>query len=246
MDPTLQAISQQTEIPLPPRPTRQPFHKKPILLMSLFVLVVIGAFFAGTYYQGMTASKPAAKIASVSPTPEVASPTPDPTAGWKIYSFPAFGISFKYPSTYTIGTEGVKGTAGEVSFATTAEELAGLKQCYIPGQKPECRNYSLEVVVVVGSKDEFDSLSDFLSTSTGMLPSDYDSIHFQGFPAMQLDQEDDDKMSGIKKLFVDLPDKYVEFDMSSNVNLQENKAYSYQILKTLTFLDTVATNSASN
>jgi len=100
MDPTLQAISQQTEIPLPPRPTRHPFHKKPILLMSLFVFLVIGAFFAGTYYQGMSAEKVVIGIVETSPTPIDPTSTVEPTTDWRVYMDDAYSYSFKYPEQF--------------------------------------------------------------------------------------------------------------------------------------------------
>ncbi|MBI2443402.1 MAG: hypothetical protein HYV40_05880 [Candidatus Levybacteria bacterium] len=113
MDPAIENISKQTEVPvsqvpqtpqapaasIPPSPKKS--HKMPMLLMALFVIFVIAAFFAGTYYQGMNAKKEGARIVQISQAPNP-SPTSNPGANWKTYTNTLDGYSISYPSDWTI------------------------------------------------------------------------------------------------------------------------------------------------
>ena len=105
MDPNAQQIQQ----PVVPQPVQKisPLHK--IVLSALGVVIVLGLI-GGAYYLGAqknaanvsnekTAVVPATPI-SVAPT-NVATPTADPTANWKVYSDASNGLSIKYPSDWS-------------------------------------------------------------------------------------------------------------------------------------------------
>lgn len=236
MDPEVATISKQTEIPvseIPPSKTHHPFRKMPLLLSFLFVFFVIGAFFAGTYYQGMNTKKEAAKVAAVSPTPSQPTPTIDPTADWKTYIFPKSSISFKYPSTYLLGSEFGTGIWEGVSFATSEKDVEGLKECYEPGQKPTCEKYSLQVDVVTSLKSEYPTLSDFINANVPTSPTLFRPFSFVGHDAVRLDQEDKESNIAMTLVFLTLDKEYVYIDLSST-QPDANKQYFDQILKTFT------------
>lgn len=76
----------------------------PIAVLLILAVLILGG--GVVVYQKVLAPK-------VNPTPRSTiqpSPTPDPTADWKIYSNKQVGFTFKYPSTWTLSEENVPGT----------------------------------------------------------------------------------------------------------------------------------------
>lgn len=238
MDPTIQNISKQTEIPvseIPSPKTRHPFHKTPILLMSLFVLLVIGAFFAGTYYQGMSTKKEVAQV-KPSPTPPFPSPTPDPTADLKTYTNKKYNFSFMYPpelsevilpsKELSLTDNGVYlfdqnestigGWAGRSNIRVFAHEVDGI---WKPEDEDGCTNVRDKVEVFVNA---------------------YQGVQFTSYCVFRINTVViRDKEIVVTFSIIPSPSgKYKSQWINDDV--------FDQILKTFTFLDQAATESASN
>ncbi|MDP3940959.1 MAG: hypothetical protein Q8Q49_01480 [bacterium] len=101
MDPSIQNLSKQTEVPVSEVPHEQPFSKKrhriPFVFLALFILIVVGAFFGGIYYQGLSQNKKLAENTSSSPTPQSPSQKVAPNAKWETYTDGKKSFMFRYP-----------------------------------------------------------------------------------------------------------------------------------------------------
>ena len=106
--PQLPVSPQETQIQAPSFLEKIQAQKKKILIgLGAFVgiLILAGvAFGVYKYTQRQISIEPTEE-----PTPEVATPTPDPTADWQTYTNTKYGYSIKYPT----GTEIVEGPGGE-------------------------------------------------------------------------------------------------------------------------------------
>lgn len=96
----VQPITQLTQTP--PEPKKS-FPKWPILIGGIFLILIIGA---GAYLLGQkTMTKTVEKPQAVVKNP-TATPTPNPTAGWKTYTntgdIGGIGFSLKYPNSYQV------------------------------------------------------------------------------------------------------------------------------------------------
>ena len=112
MDPAVETISKQTEVPVPPSesptspPQNPPPRKLPKVLSLILPLLVIGAVFGGWYIRGVSQTKTVNEQITVSPTLSPPTPTPDlyteatrsATADWKTYTNSKYGFSLKYPA----------------------------------------------------------------------------------------------------------------------------------------------------
>ena len=91
---------QETQIQAPSFWEKIQAHKKKILIglgLFLSVLILAGAAFGVyKYAQNQILPNP-----SGGPTPEVATPTPDPTTGWETYTNTECRYSIKYPASLT-------------------------------------------------------------------------------------------------------------------------------------------------
>jgi hypothetical protein len=157
------------------------------------------------------------------------------TSQWKTYVFPKAGITFKYPPIYLLGNESAKGTGQEVSFGVSEKEIQGLKQCFVPGQKPECQSYSLDVNVVTASKADYPTVEAFMNGASPASPSEFHAVRVGGLEASRLDQGSEQSGAMTATVFVTLKDSYVEIGLSSNFNPQDNQRYFDQILQSFTF-----------
>lgn len=99
---------QETQIQAPSFIERISAKKKRILIglgSFLGVLVLAGAVFGiYKYAQNQIPLEPTEE-----PTPEVATPTPDPTVDWQTYTNIKYGFSIRYPKNYTSQEYGPSG-----------------------------------------------------------------------------------------------------------------------------------------
>ena len=116
----------QVQTPPPAQTSRFSFRKWPILLLVvLFLILVLG----GGY---LFLSKKSVKLTPAPTSVAQATPTPDPTAGWKTYTAPSFSI--KYPSNLIIDQKFlsnpndsfVASSSGKNEYISISVELTGI------------------------------------------------------------------------------------------------------------------------
>ncbi len=105
--PQLPVSEQEVQIQAPSFREKIQAQKKKILIgLGVFfgILILVGAVFGiYKYAQNQIPFEPAGE-----PTPEVATPTPDPTAEWQTYVNEEYGYSIKYPQEVTVTTDDVQ------------------------------------------------------------------------------------------------------------------------------------------
>lgn len=252
MDPTLKNISKQTEIPvseIPAAPTRKPFHKSPILLMSLFVLLVIGAFFAGTYYQGASKENEKPQAVATSPTPASPTPTIDPTADWKAFIDQKYNFSFKYPASFDDKCCNLSGPANTgarkivvLADPTTVDKgsdkpfngFAVYVDLISSGKSFE-QYINEEKAKQLSNKKEFSGKNEE-GTQASITVAEQQGVVLKGY-----------SWDGVERLYLPFIDnKNVLIIAKNQLSAGSFDEVFDQILKTFKFLDTEATNSASN
>lgn len=254
MDPTLQAISKQTEIPvseIPSPKTRHPFHKTPIVLMSLFVLLVVGAFFAGTYYQGMSKTSDVRQVATLTPPSPQPSPTPDIARNWLTYTSTS-GFSFQYPPEYQIEKEGI--TNGKFTVSLKHKNYNDSKEAW-GTSRAEVRKFDVSSQKLKGTLEEYIiqvfrlkvfKLGEFDGYELSKDPKDMTVF------AIAEEKYGDNKWAHV--IVPGIDDNFYYLLSPEGVLASTYNGYGAfipsevfdQILKTFTFLDTTETNSALN
>ena len=122
--------SSEVQVPVKSKP-----WLKPLLFSILGIVLAAGLVFAG-YKFGQRSIYPE-PVEGPTPTPIVeATPTPDPTAGWKTYIDTAYNYSIKYPSDWYHRPTPTEGFGGAATFANyNPEEVTKEVGLPVPGDK---------------------------------------------------------------------------------------------------------------
>jgi len=86
--------------PQPAKPPLSPQKSILPLLLTILFLLTLAATGVLAYQNRQLNQRLSVITASPTPTPQIFVPPADPTTGWKTYSNPSSGISFKYPAEW--------------------------------------------------------------------------------------------------------------------------------------------------
>ena len=121
-----QKVSDKTSDPIESQPQISPnvsdsspvpqkkVPKKMILIGFIFLIIVL--IISGLYFYLQKQWSSPKTQESLQNTQKAPSPTPDPTANWKSYSNEKMGISFKYPTDYSVSKENGSITLNSPSY----------------------------------------------------------------------------------------------------------------------------------
>lgn len=220
--------------------------KKKILIAGLVILFVLVFGAIGfLVYQNYQLKQQISRIPSPPDLPIKPTPTPDPTADWKIYANEKYGFELKYPWHWGISESGFYDDEGKESvrpFIVWGDppELEGLAvyAMYLFIENNPKKLSSKEYVNELIEKEE-------ISTDLGLGKLDYQEVRYEIINKINItelynvfayDQHEE-------RIYIAQDDKVYQFSFpvaSENANILnpiENNKLSHLVLSTFKFLD---------
>lgn len=151
-----------------------------VILFALSMLALI-AYFIGAYKEGRVnfGKKPTlTPIATIEPTLNPTTSTPDPTADWKTYTEQSIGLSFKYPNDWT--TEKTSGSTLIILISPNLEEERGLAPMQISIDSATDANGNVHFDKVQQAKEHYLKSLENNAISEESLVSEKPSITIEG------------------------------------------------------------------